>query len=51
MEGGCLDTKPLDDTVDECCEDAVKGLYFCVDIRTAWVVLSVANGQLVEIGD
>ena len=47
MEGGCLDTKPWDDTVDGCFEDVVKGLYFCVDIRTAWVVLSAANVQWV----
>ena len=42
MRGGCLDTKPWSDTVDECFEDAVKGLYFlCVDIRTVWLVLPV----------
>ena len=47
MEGGCLDTKPWGNIVDECFEDAVKGLYFCVDIPTAWVVLPVANGPWV----
>ena len=50
--GGWLSRyQTVDDTVDECFEDAVKGLYFCVDKRTAWVVLSVVNGQWVGIGD
>ena len=48
MEGGCLDTKPWGDIIDECFEDAVKGLYFCVDIPTVWMVLPVANSPVVD---